>query len=76
MRDLKDHFRNVDITRKQVSVEKVSDEFLKKYETVTEEKTSRCTKKYQEKSLSHAFKTERPDIHFQKNIIKNHFKCK
>ena len=76
MRYLKDHFWNFDITRKQASGEKVSDEFLKKYQTVKEERTSRFPKKCQEKFLSQTINTEKPDIHFEKNVIKNHFQCK
>ena len=81
LRDLKGHFKNMkivnfDIIRKQAAGEKVSDEALKMYQTVAEERTSRYSKKYLEKFLSHAFKTEILDIYFEKNVIKNHFKCK
>ena len=78
LRDLKGHFKNMkivnfDIIRKQAAGEKASDETLKKYQTVREERTSRYPTKYLEKFLSHTFKT---DIHFEKNVIKNHFKYK
>ena len=81
LRDPKTHFKNTkivnfDIIRKQAAGEKIPDETLKKYQTVTEGRTSKYPKKDENIFLSHAFRAERPNIHFERNVIRNHFKCK
>lgn len=67
---------NFDIIRKQAAREKIPHETLKKYQTVTEDRIYEYPKKDQIIFLSHAFREQRPDIHFERNVIRNHFKCK
>ena len=59
LRDPKTHFKNTkiinfDINRKKAAGEKILDEAFKKYQTVTEGRTSKWPKKDQKKFLSHA----------------------
>ena len=49
---------------------------LKKYQTVTEKRILKYPKKDEDNFFSHAFREERPDIHFERIVIRNHFKCK
>ena len=49
---------------------------LKKYQTVTEKRILKYPKKDEDNFFSNAFREERPDIHFERIVIRNHFKCK
>ena len=75
----KNHFKNrkivnFDIIRKQAAGEKVPNE-TKKVPDGKRGGPQNIPKKTR-RIFSHAFKTERPDIHFERNVIRNHFKCK
>ena len=81
LRDSEKHFKdtkivNFDFIYREIRGEKVPKDLLKKYQTVTEERTKKYPKEKQNEFLSHAFRAERPDIYFDKKIIHNHFKCK
>lgn len=67
---------NFDIIRRGARSEKGPEYLLKKYQTVAETRTKQYRKKDQENFLSHSFKTKKPDIYFEKNVIIEHFKCK
>ena len=55
--------------------ENVPEELLKKYQTVKEKRTKQYPKEHK-KILSSAFRTDRSDIYFEKNIVRDHFKSK
>lgn len=66
---------NFDIIHSQARGEKVPEKLLKKYQTVKEKTTKQYLKEHKKK-LSSAFRTDRPDIYFGKNIVRDHFKSK
>lgn len=66
---------NFDITHWQARGENVPEELLKKYQTVKEKRTKQYPKEHK-KILSSAFRTDRSDIYFEKNIVRDHFKSK
>ena len=81
LKNPKEHFDNTKIVnfgiiRREAKGEKVPEDLLKKYQTVTDERTKQYPKKDQKNFLSDALKTKRPDIYFDKDVIVNHFKCK
>ena len=81
LRDPEGHFKNTkifnfDIIHRQVRGEKVPEDLLKKYQTVQENKTKKYPEEPQQNFLASAFRTSRPDIYFEKNVVINHFKGK
>ena len=78
LRDPDGHFKNTkivnfDIIHRQARGEKVPEELLKKHQTVEENKTKKYPKEQQKNFLTSAFRTDRPDIYFEKNVVINHF---
>ena len=49
-------------------------DIFKKYQIVQDNKVSKYPKKDGDNFLANAFKTEKPDIYFQKKVIIDHFK--
>ena len=58
---------NFDIVKREAAGEMVSDNVLKKYQTVQNKMVSNYIKTYQDKFLDDAFRIERLDIFFEKN---------
>lgn len=67
---------NFDIIHREAQDEKVSDELIKYYQTIWELRILKYPKSEQNKILSSSFRTDRPDLFFEKNIVLNHFKKK
>ena len=67
---------NFDIIHREAQDEKVSDELIKYYQTIWELRILKYPKPEQNKILSSSFRTDRPDLFFEKNIVLNHFKKK
>ena len=57
-----------DIIYKTITGEKSPDKALKDYQTVKAERTKSYLKKGQSRFLSSAFRTDRNDIYFEKNL--------
>ena len=64
---------NFDIIRREAAGKKVPEELLKKYQTIENERVSKYPKAEQNKFLSSAFRTDRPDIFLEKKVFTHHF---
>ena len=60
---------NLDIIRRETGGEKVPEEHLKKYQTIENERVPKYPKSEQNKFFSSAFRTDRPDIFFEKKVV-------
>ena len=78
LRDTNKYFKETkiikfDITHRGACGEKVPKELLKHYQTVLEQRILQYSKSDQNKILSSAFRKNRSDLFFEKNVF-NHFK--
>ena len=60
---------NFDIIYKSIRGEKVPE----KYETVQDSRVKQYSQKHRDKCLSAAFRTDRKDLYFEKEVIQSHF---
>ena len=65
---------NFYIIRREAAGEKVPEEVLKKYQTAQNKRALKYPKNDQKKCLSSAFRTDKPDIFFEKKVVMNYFK--
>ena len=77
LRDTDGHFKKTKIVNfdihQQARAEKVPENLLKKYQTLQENSTKQYPKEYQKKFLDFAFRTDRPDIYFEKKNYSRSF---
>lgn len=72
------HFRekkilNFDIIYKRIRDEKVPESDLKRYQTVQDSRLKQYPQKNRDKFLSVAFRTDRKDLYFEKEIVRSRF---
>ena len=72
------HFReiklvNFNIIYKSIRGEEVPESDLKKYEAVQDNRVKQYSQEHRDKFLSTAFRTDRKDLYFKKEVIQSHF---
>ena len=64
---------NFDIIYESIRDEKVSENDLKKYQAVQDNRVKQYSQEHRNKFLSAAFRRDRKDLYFEKELIQSHF---
>ena len=64
---------NFDIIYESIRDEKVSENDLKKYQAVEDNRVKQYSQEHRDKFLSAAFRRDRKDLYFEKEVIQSHF---
>ena len=64
---------NFDIIYESIRDEKVSENDLKKYQAVQDNRVKQYSQEHRDKFLSAAFRRDRKDFYFEKEVIQSHF---
>ena len=64
---------NFDIIYESIRDEKVSENDLKKYQAVQDNRVKQYSQEHRDKFLSAAFRRDRKDLYFEKEVIQSHF---
>ena len=64
---------NFDIIYESIRDEKVFENDLKKYQAVQDNRVKQYSQEHRDKFLSAAFRRDRKDLYFEKEVIQSHF---